>query len=101
LDKNVAKMGRPTNRVKHLFDEILDSPSGIQKFKKIMAATTKEETYLSYFKECVDRSSVGKSVQVNENFNHDETERPSKEQLDAALRSIDAHKNGNGVAQGQ
>lgn len=93
-------MGRPTNSLKHKFDEILESESGIPKFKRMMAATTKAETYIHYFRECLDRSSVGKAIQVNENFNHDD-DRPTTTELDAALRSLNGHSTGNGVAEGK
>lgn len=88
-------MGRPTNAVKHKFQEILDGPSGIAKFKRIMAATTKDETYLAYFKECIDRAH-GKPLQVNENFNH-EDDRPTTAELDAAIGSVNGHSKGTGV----
>lgn len=88
--------GRLPNSIKHKFEEIIHSPSGLAKFKRIMAATKKDDTYLAYFKEAMDRSH-GKAAQFLEMDLNDVTGRPTTEELNAALRSLEDHKNGNGV----
>jgi hypothetical protein len=54
--------GRVPDSVRHRFREMLESPSGYAKFKRIMAATKKEDIYLRYFMEAMDRV-FGKSEQ--------------------------------------
>ena len=58
-------MSKPTNASRFKFAEILEGPSGYAKFLKIMARTTKEETYLAYFKEAMDRA-FGRAKQTLE-----------------------------------
>lgn len=98
----MAKLGRVSDAVKHRFEEILESPSGYQKFKRIMAATKKEDTYLSYFKECMDRK-FGKSQQFVDLTNSDDPDRPSTEALIQTISILRAElelaRKGTGLAQ--
>lgn len=82
-----------TNSVRHAFEEMLKSPSGYAKFKRIMAATKRPESYLAYFKEAMDRC-YGRATQTVEMDVNDVTDRPTKLELDAALRSINSHSEG-------
>lgn len=90
-------MGRIPDSVKHKFEMILESPSGIEKFKRIMARTEKEDSFLKYFQEAMDRR-YGKPTehQEVENVNQGLT----KDQLlDLRKDYLDRHS--NGVSEGQ
>lgn len=93
-------MGRPTDAMRHKFKEILESDSGVAKFKRIMAALEDPDTYLAYFKEAADRG-FGRSIQSVEMDVNDSSQRPTREQLDAALRSLNGHSEGNGMEAGK
>lgn len=98
-------MARPTNKIKHDFEEILKSPTGVAKFKRIMAATRKEETYLAYFKECFDRA-FGKAAQfVDLDVNDNNPDRPTTEALIQTVTTLraelDASRAGAGVEAGK
>ena len=54
--------GRLSNAVKHRFEMMLESPGGYKKFSRIMCQLTKEDIYLGYFKEAMDRAH-GKAMQ--------------------------------------
>ena len=92
--------GRIPDAVKHRFQEILESPSGFAKFKRVMAATKKEEAYLQYFKECMDRK-YGKAPQFLDMDVNDVTDRPTSETLlntITALRAeLDSLRTGTSV----
>lgn len=55
--------GRPKDSARHKFDMILQSPTGVAKFKRIMSALEDPEIYLEYFKEAANRA-WGKSAQA-------------------------------------
>lgn len=88
--------GRISDKVKHHFEEILNSPSGFAKFKRIMAAVKKEETYLQYFREAMDRK-FGKAPQFLEMELNDVSDRPTVDELNVALRSLNGHSKRTGL----
>lgn len=89
--------GRIPNRVHQVFEEILNSPTGYLKFKRIMAATKDPKHYLAYFQECMDRK-FGKSPQFLE-LDVNESPRPTREQLEAVLKRLGSNQGGAGMAE--
>jgi len=92
----MAKMGRPTDAIKHKFARILEESHAYERFKKILAQTKKDDVFLKAFDLCHDRA-FGKPLQSVDMDVNDVSDRPTREELDAALRSVEAHPNGNGV----
>lgn len=93
----MGRRGRLPDAVKHRFEEILFSPSGFAKFKRMMAATTKEDAFLKYFQECMDRK-YGKAADIMDIDINDTTARPTTEQLNEALRCLKNNSDGDGMA---
>lgn len=75
----MAKLGRPPDVLRHRFKELLESPSGFPKFKRIMARLEKEDVYLRYFQESLDRA-IGKAEQAIE-LTIDDSSRPTTDSL--------------------
>lgn len=94
----MARMGRPTNALKHKFERILEESHAYEKFKRILANAKKDETFLHAFELCHDRA-FGKAPQFVDMDVNDVSQRPTNEELDAALRSLNGHSEGNGVAE--
>lgn len=61
----MAKMGRPTDALKHRFERILEEANAYEKFKQILIKTKKEEVFLKAFDVCHDRA-FGKPAQALE-----------------------------------
>jgi len=92
----MAKMGRPTDALKHRFQKILESSNAYERLQQIMAQTEKEEVFLKALEICHDRA-YGKAPQFMEMDLNDVTARPTIDDLNAALASVESNQNGNGV----
>ncbi len=84
--------------VKHRFQRILEETNADSRFKKILVQTKDEDRWLKAYEWCYDRA-YGKPPQSVEMELNDVTERPSADELDAALRSLNGHSKGNGMAE--
>lgn len=93
-------MGRPTDAIKHRFQRILEESNAYEKFKNILIQTKKQDVFLKAFDMCHDRA-FGKSPQFVDMELNDVTNRPSQDELNAALESVRDHQNGNGVEKGE
>jgi len=80
----MAKMGRPTDALKHKFQRILEQSGADAKFKRIMAATEKEDVFLKAYDMAHDRA-YGKALQSIETSDVTE-QRIDKSGLEEALR---------------
>ena len=83
----MAKIGRPTDALKHKFQAILEKSNAYIRLQQILAQTKSDETFMRAFDICHDRA-YGKALQVNENFQHDDSERPSTEALIETIRAL-------------
>lgn len=92
-------MGRPKDELKHKFKRILEESNAYEKFKQILIKAKKEDVFLKAFDMCHDRA-FGKAQQFVDMDVNDVTGRPTKEELNDALRSLNGHSTGNGVDQG-
>lgn len=95
----MARMGRPSDALKHRFARILEESNSYQRFKNLLIKTKSDETFLRAFAECHDRA-FGKAPQFTEMELTDVTDRPTKDELDVAVRSLNGHQEGNGVEKG-
>lgn len=93
-------MGRPTDAVKHRFARILEESNAYEKFKQILIKTKKEDVFIKAFDLCHDRA-FGKAPQSIEMELNDVTDRPSTEELDIALRSLNGDSKGTGLEKGE
>ena len=91
-------MGRIPDSIKHRFARILEESNSYEKFKQILIKTKKEDVFIKAFELCHDRA-FGKAQQFVDMELNDVTNRPSKEALDEAIRSLNGHSAGNGVAE--
>ena len=89
-------MGRPTDELKHRFARILEEANAYEKFKQILIKTKKEDVFLKAFDVCHDRA-FGKAPQFVDMDLNDVTSRPTVEQLNEALRSLNGYSERNGV----
>lgn len=96
----MAKMGRPKDALKHRFERILEETNAYEKFKQILSKTRKEEVFLRAFDVCHDRA-FGKAPQFVDMELNDVTNRPTNDELDAALRSLNGHSEGTGMESGK
>jgi len=92
----MAKLGRPPDAVKARYQRILEESGAYERFHKILKQTEKDENFLKAFEMAEDRAS-GRAQQSIDMRMEDVTERPTAEQLDAALRSVADNSNGNGM----
>ena len=93
-------MPRVPDYVKHKFERIIKDSNADKKFMHILKNTRKEEVFLKAYEMCNERA-FGKAPQFTELELNDVTERPNREELDAALRSLNGHPEGNGVVEGE
>ena len=92
----MAKMGRPTDALKHRFKQILESSNAYRRYTQILAKTGKDDVFLKAFEMAHDRA-YGKAQQFLDMELNDVSGRPTKEELDEALRSASDHPSGNGL----
>lgn len=85
--------------VRHKFRRILEDSKGDERFKKMLATGTDENFRWAY--QLAYERAYGKPLQNVDMEVNDVTNRPSAEQLDAALRSLGDHPSGNGVEKGK
>lgn len=79
--------GRQSDAVRHKFQQALESSNAFGRITQILAKTKSDETFLRCVEFCSDRA-YGKPTQVNENFNHNEDNRPSTESLIETIRAL-------------
>lgn len=96
----MAKLGRPTDALKHKFQRILEEAKSYEKFKHILKNNNKPDVFLKAFEMAHDRA-YGKALQAIDMEMNDVTARPTAEDLNAALRSLNGDSKGNGVAEGE
>lgn len=88
-------MARIPDAIKAKFQRMIEESKGDTRFKKILATGSDENFKWAY--EFAYERAYGKAPQFTEIDINDVTDRPTKEQLDAALRSLGNHSEGNGV----
>jgi hypothetical protein len=91
----MAKMGRPTDALKHKFQRILEEANAYERFKQLMLKG-KDETFIKAFELSHDRA-YGKAPQFVDMEVNDVTQRPTAEDLNAAYESVRNHQNGVSV----
>lgn len=91
----MAKPGRPKDALKHRFERILEEANAYEKFKQLLIKG-KEETFLKAFELCHDRA-YGKAPQFLDVDLNDVSNRPTAEELNAAIRSVSGDTEGTRV----
>lgn len=89
-------MGRPTDVLKHRFQAILEESGADRKFREILRNTKKEDVFLKAYDVAYDRA-WGKPLQSVDMDLNDVTNRPTAEQLNVALGSLNGHSEGTGL----
>jgi hypothetical protein len=92
-------VARIPDNVKHRFREALETSKGHARFKKMLAQGTDENFKWAY--ELAHEYGYGKAPQYSEIELNDVTNRPDAETLNAAIRSLENHSNGNGLEKGK
>lgn len=99
----MAKMGRPTDAVKHRFQRILEEANAYEKFKQILLKTKKEDVFIKAFDLCHDRA-FGKAQQFVDLDVNDGSDRPTTDSLietiTALRKELDLAREGIGMATG-
>lgn len=100
----MAKVGRPTDALKHRFKRILEEANAYEKFKSIMVNSKNPETFIRTFEIAHDRA-YGKAPQFVEMDVANVTPRPSIDELleakALAEKSLGYHSNGDNVEGGK
>lgn len=92
----MAKMGRPTDAVKHRFQRILEDSGSYEKFKYILRNTKKEDVFIKAFDLCHDRA-FGKATQFIDMDLNDVSNRPTNEELQSAIELLRNLGKGDGL----
>ena len=96
----MAKLGRPTDAMRHRFQRILEQSKADEKFRSILSKVENKDTFLKAYDMALDRA-YGKAPQFTEIEMNDVTARPTAEELNEALRSLNGDSKGNGVVEGK
>jgi len=73
-------MARPLNSVMHKFQRILEQSNADKRFLEVLKQTKDPDRWLRAYEFAYDRA-YGKSIQINENINTDDIDRPTTNTL--------------------
>ena len=91
-----SNSGRRPDALRMRFQKILEESGADVKFREILRNTQKEDVFLKAYDVAYDRA-WGKPLQSVEMDLNDVTNRPTAEELNAAIRGLNGHSEGTSV----